>query len=60
MLWETTFGRFRMYAIEDGFLLPDPLELLPQSEPAAWAEHPLVDGKVRIRYGASSSPVPTG
>lgn len=53
MLWKTDVGRFTVYGIEDGWMLRDPLDFMPDSDPAVWSRHPefLTDGKLRVSFG---------
>jgi glyoxylase-like metal-dependent hydrolase (beta-lactamase superfamily II) len=62
MLWSTELGRFTIYGIEDGWMLRDPMALLPGSDPAVWAAHPefLEDGKIRVSFGCFLVTGPSG
>jgi len=53
IVWKTEFGRFTIYGIEDGWMMRDPMEFLPDSDPEVWAAHPefLDEGKMRVSLG---------
>jgi glyoxylase-like metal-dependent hydrolase (beta-lactamase superfamily II) len=51
MLWEAHTGPFRVFAIEDGWALLDPLAMFPGSDPLVWAATDLmVDHRIRVSY----------
>jgi glyoxylase-like metal-dependent hydrolase (beta-lactamase superfamily II) len=62
MLWKTALGRFTIYGIEDGWSLRDPMDFMPDSDPAVWEAHPefLTDGKIRVSFGCFLVDTPTG
>lgn len=62
MIWKTEFGRFTIYGIEDGWMLRDPMEFMPDSDPDEWAAHPefLQDGKIRVSLGCFLVAGPSG
>jgi len=62
MVWRTEFGRFTIYGIEDGWMLRDPMEFLPDSDPEVWAAHPefLDEGKIRVSLGCFLVAGPSG
>ncbi len=52
MIWSIPCGGYTIYAIEDGHILRDPLEWIPQSTEADWADQVLEpDGRLRNRFG---------
>jgi len=62
VLWRTELGRFTIYGIEDGWMMRDPLEFLPDSDPDVWAEHSefLENGKIRVSLGCFLVAGPSG
>jgi glyoxylase-like metal-dependent hydrolase (beta-lactamase superfamily II) len=62
MVWKTEFGRFTIYGIEDGWMLRDPMEFLPDSDPEVWVAHPefLDEGKIRVSLGCFLVAGPSG
>lgn len=51
MIWETAIGTYRLYAIEDGWLLGDPAERFPEADPGVWTDELLTDGALRVSFG---------
>jgi glyoxylase-like metal-dependent hydrolase (beta-lactamase superfamily II) len=49
----TEVGRFRVHAVEAGFVLRDPSSMLPDSDPGVWTpEQPgYADGAIRLTFG---------
>lgn len=53
MLWRTELGNVTLFGIEDGWMLREPMEFMPDSDPSVWASHPefLEEGKLRVSFG---------
>ena len=51
MLWEAHTGPFRVFAIEDGWALLDPIAMFPGSDRQTWADADLLmDDHIRVSY----------
>ncbi len=52
MIHEAAAGRWKLYAIEDGWYRQHPLQNYPDSDVAAWAQHGVVPGGLlRVSFG---------
>lgn len=62
MLWKTELGRVTLFGIEDGWMLREPTDFMPDSDPAVWAAHPefLEGGKLRVSFGCFLVHGPSG